>query len=375
MVGWPDRRIIDLVGSEHPIIQAPMANVSGVDLCVAAAEGGALGSLPCGQLTPDQVREQVAEVRTRIDAPINLNFFSFEMPEMADDSKWRKVLRPYYIKFGISELQASALRVPFDEAYCAVVEELRPEVVSFHFGLPGEAMLERVRAAGAVVIGCATTVAEAFFLDRCGVDAIVAQGYEAGGHIGRFLEGDPREAVGLFALLPQVIETVSVPVIAAGGIADGRGVAAALTLGASAVQVGTAYLRSPESFLPEGHKDMLGKRPTIVTNIYTGGLARAVRGRLIDEIGPVRGEAPPYPLAAAVTAPLFRAALEQEDYEFLPSLAGQNAALAEHRPAAEVTRKLAADALAILHGDGVKADTHGNRSGPSVHGQLPLVDP
>ena len=375
MVGWPNRRIIDLVGSDHPIIQAPMANVAGVDLCVAASEGGALGSLPCGMITADQVREQVAQVRTRVDAPINLNFFCFAMPAAVDDIKWRKVLRPYYIKFEIPEPQAAALRMPFDEAYCSIVEEVRPEVVSFHFGLPGEALLERVRATGAVILGCATTVAEAFFLDQCGVDAIIVQGFEAGGHSGRFLDGDPREALGLFALLPQVIETVSVPVIAAGGIADGRGIAAALTLGASGVQVGTAYLRSPESFLPEGHKDMLGMRPTIVTNIYSGGLARAVRGSLIDEIGPIRGEAPPYPLAGAITLPLFRAAIEQADYEFLPSLAGQNAALAETRSAADITRKLAAEALAILQRNGVKAGDNGDRPRPGIHGQLPLVDP
>ena len=375
MVGWPDRRILDLVGTEHPIIQAPMANVGGVELAVAAAKGGALGSLPCGMITPEQVREQVAEFRAQIDAPINLNFFCFAMPAMADDAKWRKVLRPYYVKYGIPEPQAAALRMPFDEAYCAMIEEVKPEVVSFHFGLPSEALLERVRASGAIILGCATTVAEAFFLDQCGVDAIIAQGYEAGGHTGRFLDGDPREVLGLIALLPQVISAVSVPVIAAGGIADGRAVAAALTLGANAVQVGTAYLRCPESFLPDGHKDMLGKRPTIVTNIYSGGLARAVRGRLIDEIGPIRGEAPPYPLAGAVTLPLFRAAIEREDYEFLPSLAGQNAALAEYRSALDVTRKLAEEALAILGADGLKADRDGDRSRSGVHRQLPLVDP
>jgi nitronate monooxygenase len=352
-----------------------MANVAGVDLCVAAASSGALGSLPCGMIAPEQAREQVAEVRQRVDAPVNLNFFSFAMPPASDDREWRKVLRPYYVHFGIPEPHAAALRMPFDEAFCAIVEELRPEVVSFHFGLPDEPLLERVRASGAVVLASATTVAEAFFLDQCGVDAIIAQGFEAGGHIGRFLDGDPREALGLFALLPQVIDAVSVPVIAAGGIADGRSMAAALTLGASAVQIGTAYLRCPESFLPDGHKEMLGKRPTVVTNIYSGGLARAVRGRLIDEVGPVRGEAPPYPLAGAVTLPLFRAAIEHDDFEFLPSLAGQNAALAEYRPAAEVTRKFASEALAILGANAVKAEGDGDRSRPGVHRQLPLVDP
>jgi len=366
MVGWPDRRFLDLVGTKYPIIQAPMANVAGVDLCVGAAKAGALGSLPCGMITPDQVREQVLEVRRQVDAPINLNFFCFDLPAASDDREWRKVLRSYYVHFGIPEPEATALRMPFDEAYCAVVEEVKPEVVSFHFGLPTELLFERVKATDALVFGCATTVDEAFFLDQCGVDAIVAQGFEAGGHAGRFLAGDPREALGLFALLPQVVATVRTPVIAAGSIADGRGVAAALMLGASAVQVGTAYLRCPESFLPDGHKEMLRKRATIVTNIYSGGLARAVRGRLIDEIGPIRAEAPAYPHAGAITLPLFRAALEQEEYDFLPSLAGQNASLAQALPAVDVTRVLAEEALAILNHEIEVQD--GNRPRSGIHG-------
>jgi nitronate monooxygenase len=348
MVGWPDRRLLDLIGCEHPIIQAPMANVGAVDLCVAAARGGALGSLPCGMITPERVREQVADAREQVAAPINLNFFSFAMPEPVDDSKWRELLRPYYRKFGLSEPDAAALRLAFDESYCAVIEELRPEIVSFHFGLPKSHLTSRVRDSGALIFATATSVAEAVFLEGCGVDAIIAQGFEGGGHSGRFMGADHREALGLFALLPQVVAAVSVPVIAAGAIANGPAVAAALTLGASAVQVGTAYLHCPESFLPEGHKAMLRERPTIMTNVYSGGLARAVRGRLIDEIGPIRAEAPPYPLAGALALPLFRAALEQGDYAFMPSLAGQSAPLGEALPAEELTRKLAADALAIL---------------------------
>lgn len=348
MVGWRDRRFLDLVGTEHPIIQAPMANVAGVDLCVAAARAGALGSLPCGMITADRAREQVAEVRQKVAAHINLNFFCFDMPEPIDDTKWRDLLRPYYQKFDIPEPSAAALRQAFNEVQCELVEEVKPEVVSFHFGLPDEALLDRVRSTGAVIIGCATTPAEAFFLEECGVDAIIAQGWEAGGHTGRFLGGDPREALGLFALLPQVVETVAVPVIAAGGIAGGRGVAAALTLGASAVQIGTAYLSCPETYLADGQKEMMHKRATVMTNLYSGGLARAVRGRLVDDLGPVRGEAPPYPLAGAVSLPLFRAALEKGDFEFMPTLAGQNASASYEIPAEELTRQIAADALAIL---------------------------
>ena len=348
MVSWPNRRFADLVGTEHPIIQAPMANAGGVELCIAAAEGGALGSVPCGMLSPDQIRDQVGAVRTRSGGPLNLNFFCHHMPGQIDDSAWRALLRPYCDEFGIHDLPPAPLRLPFDDASCAEVEQVKPEVVSFHFGLPEPSLIERVKQSGATVIGCATTVDEADWLERRGVDAIIAQGFEAGGHTGRFLGSDPAEAMGLFTLLPQIVDAVRVPVIAAGGIADGRGIAAAVALGASAVQMGTAYLHCPESLLPQGLKDMLKRRPTVFTNIYSGGLARAVRGRLIDELGPVRDEAPPYPLAGALTMPLFRAALERADYDFLPSLAGQSAALGRPLPAAELTRKLAADALAIL---------------------------
>jgi len=348
VVSWPDRRFTDLVGTEHPIIQAPMANVAGVELCVAAARAGALGSLPCGMISPERIREQVQAVRDQVDAPINLNFFAFTMPPPADDREWRELLRPYYAHFDIPEPQAGALRAAFDDQYCAVVEELRPEVVSFHFGLPEARLLDRVRASGAVILGCATSVAEAAFLLRHEVDAIIAQGFEAGGHAGRFLGADPSETLGLFALIPQIVDVVWVPIIAAGGIADARGISAAFALGASAVQVGSAYLHCPECFLPEGHKKMLQRRPTVITNIYSGGLARAVRGRLIEEIGPIRSEAPPYPLAGAVSLPLFRAAIEQEDYEFMPSLAGQNACMGFEEPAERFTRQLIADALAIL---------------------------
>jgi nitronate monooxygenase len=229
-----------------------------------------------------------------------------------------------------------------------MVEETRPEVVSFHFGLPGRQLFDRVKATGATILSSATTVAEACWLEQRGVDAIIAQGFEAGGHTGRFLQSDPAEAIGLFSLLPQVVDAVAVPVIAAGGIADGRGIAAALALGASGVQLGTAYLSCPESLLPDGARDILTTRPTLMTNLYSGGLARAVRGRLVDELGPVRSEAPPYPLAGAVSGPLFRAALERGDFTFMSMLAGQSAALGRALPAAELTRRLAAEALAIV---------------------------
>ena len=347
MVGWPDRRWLDLSKTEQPIVQAPMAGGGAVELCIAAIGGGALGSLPCGMLSPEQVREQVAAVRAQTSGPFALNFFCHSMPSEIDDRAWCELLRPYYAEFGVEPGNGGALRLPFDDDMSRVVEEVRPEVVSFHFGLPEEQLLDWVKRTGAVIVGNATTVEEARWLEERGADAIIAQGFEAGGHTGRFLRSDPAEAMGLFALLPQVADAVSVPVIAAGGICDGRGIAAALTLGASGVQVGSAYLHCPESLLTDGQRTMLRERATLFTNIYSGGLARAVRGRLVDEIGAIRSDAPPYPLAGAVTMPLYRAAVQRGDVELLPNLAGQSAARGTPLPAAELTRKLAADALAM----------------------------
>jgi len=348
MVGWPDRRWLELAGTEHPIIQAPMAGAGGVELCSAATEGGALGSLPCGMLAPEQVREQVGHVRSRVSGPINLNFFCHTMPEGIDDRAWLRLLQPYYEEFGVDSSNGGAVRLPFDAAMAEVVEEIGPGVVSFHFGLPETALLDRVKAAGAIVVGNATTVEEARWLEARGADAIIAQGFEAGGHTGRFLGGDPAEALGLFALLPQIADAVRIPVIAAGGIGDGRGIAAAMILGASAVQLGTAYLHAPEAQISDTHRAAFSDGRTVFTNLMTGGLARGVHGRLVDELGPVRGEAPPYPLASAALAPIRKAAEARGEYGFGPMWAGQAAPLGQALPAAELTRKLASDALAIL---------------------------
>jgi nitronate monooxygenase len=348
MVGWPDRRFLELVGSELPIIQAPMAGAGGVPLCLGAMDGGALGSLPCGLLSMEQISEQVAAIRARSDRPFNLNFLCHTMPEAADDSAWRALLEPYYDEYGAEPGKPGAFRMPFDEAACAAVEEVRPKVVSFHFGLPDERLLRRVKESGAIVIGNATGVEEARGLEERGVDAIIAQGWEAGGHTGRFLpaSGDPP---GLFALLPRVVDAVEVPVIAAGGIGDARGIAAAFALGASAVQLGTAYLHCPESAISAAHRALLASgEPTLFTNLLTGGLARGFAGRLVREIGPVRAEAPPYPLAAVALAPIRAAAEAKGEYGFGPLWAGQAAALGEALPAAALTRKLAAEALALL---------------------------
>jgi len=325
-----------------------MGGAGGVELCAAAIRGGGLGSLPCGMLSPGEVEDQVAAVRSKADGPLNLNFFCHPMPGDADEAAWRALLQPFYAEFGVMPGNGGPMRLPFDDASCSAVEAIRPAVVSFHFGLPAPALLERVRATGAAIIGNATTVEEAGWLEERGADAIIAQGWEAGGHSGRFLGADPAEAMGLFALLPQIVDAVDVPVIAAGGIGDARGIAAAFLLGASAVQLGTAFLHAPEATISAAHRSRLADGHTLFTNLMTGGLARGVHGRLIDEVGAIRPEAPPYPLASTALAPIRAAAEELGEFGFGPMWAGQSAAMGEPRPAADLIATLAAEALALL---------------------------
>jgi nitronate monooxygenase len=244
------RELLDRIGIEHPIVQAPMAGAATVELVVAVSEAGGLGSLACALLEPEEIRAQVEEIRSRTSRPFNLNFFCHELPvsDPARAARWRERLAAYRGELGVgSESPAMPLLEPFDGSTCAVVEELAPPVVSFHFGLPADGLLSRVKSAGCLVLSSATTVAEARWLEQKGCDAIVAQGLEAGGHRGMFLAADPTGQVGTLALVPQVVDAVGVPVVAAGGITDARGIVAALALGASAAQMGTAYLLCPES--------------------------------------------------------------------------------------------------------------------------------
>lgn len=351
MTQWPDRRILDLFGIDLPIIQAPMAGSSTPEMAVAVSAAGGLGSLPAALLSPEQLRNAVGTIHGATDWPFNLNFFCHTPPadDPARDLAWRAALAPYYVELGLDtvSIPGGPGRAPFNDAYCAVVEETRPAVVSFHFGLPSASLVERVKLAGAKVISSATTVAEAVWLEAHGCDAIIAMGAEAGGHRGSFLDLDMAGQVGIFALVPQVVDAVRVPVIAAGGIADGRGVAAALMLGASAVQVGTAYLFSPEARLAPGYRETLETSRddnTRITNVFTGRPARGVANRLVREQGPLSDIAPDFPNAAFALAPL-RA---KSPADFGNAWSGQAARLAAHLPAGELTRKLAGDGLALL---------------------------
>ncbi len=353
---WPDRRILDLFKIELPIVQAPMAGAMDWELPAEAAAAGALGSLPCAMLNASQVREQMARIRARTSKPINLNFFCHAPPALSNarEARWRERLAPYYRELAIdpSAPIPSSNRAAFDDSMCDIVEEARPEAVSFHFGLPEPRLLDRLKAGGFLIMGSATTAAEARWLEERGVDAIIAQGFEAGGHRGIFLtqdiSADLARQVGTFALMPQVVDAVKVPVIAAGAITDARGIAAAFALGAAGVQIGSAYLWCPEARISAPHRAALQSAHddgTAVTNLMTGRPARGIVNRVMRELGPISDVAPEFPLAAGALAPLRAKAEAQGTGDFSPMWAGQAAGLGRALPAGELTRTLAAEAL------------------------------
>src|ERR1700675_990865 len=316
---WPDRRLLELFKTEFPIVLAPMAGVMDAELVIAAAQGGALGSLPCAILPVEKAREQVNIIRQRVSAPVSMNFFCHKAID-ADPKReagWKQRLAPYYKELGIDPAAAvnAANRAPFDAAMCELVEQLKPEVVSFHFGLPDPALLKRVKGAGCIVMSSATIVKEAIWLEENGADVIIAQG------------------------------------VAAGGIADGRGIAAAFALGAAGVQIGTAYLRCPESRVSAPARIALAQAlddSTVITNVMTGRPARGVANRVMREVGPISPDAPAFPHAATSLAPLKAAAEKLGRVDFTNLWAGQAVRLGRDMAAAELTRVLARAALARL---------------------------
>lgn len=354
MQQWPDRRLLDLLKIEIPIIQAPMAGSDSIALARSVSSTGALGSLACALLSPDGVREAMGALRHEMTRPFNLNFFchTMEAPDAAAREKWKSFLRPHYERWGlnIETVAESRLRLPFDEETCAVVEEVKPEVVSFHFGLPTPNLVDRLKRHGMKIVSSATSVREAKWLESRGCDAIIAQGIEAGGHRGQFLETNIATQAGLFALLPQVTDAVSLPVIAAGGIADARGVVAAFALGASGVQLGTAYLFCPEANVSPLYRRALEHvvdNGTVLTNLFSGRPARGILNRYLLESGPISDAALAFPYAATLVAPLRAASERARSVDYMQLWAGQAAGLTKSMPANQFTRNLAADVLSF----------------------------
>jgi len=351
---WPDDRFIKLSGIDLPIIQAPMAGAALSDMVVAVSESGGLGSLACALLSMEQARTELETIRRRTSHPFNANFFCHQLPrqDSAREMKWRRRLEAYYVQLQADDTSTStSTRAPFDDKMCDLVEEFHPEIVSFHFGLPNKNLLLRVRNAGSKILCTATSVDEARWLEDQGCDAIIAQGFEAGGHRGIFLTDDVSTQIGTMALVPQVVDAVKVPVIAAGGIADARGISAAFALGASAVQLGTAYLYCPEAKISPLHRQALKvtkDNETAITNVFTGRPARAIVNRIMREVGPMSDVVPDFPLAAASVAPLRTISETAGSADFSPFWSGQTARLGRELPAAELTKQLAAETLKKL---------------------------
>lgn len=341
-------RITEALGIELPIIQAPMAGVQGSALAIAVSNAGGLGSLPCAMLSAQDMQRELSAIREQTARPYGVNFFCHEdpAPDEAREAGWRALLEPYYKELGLDPTasQAAPARRPFSPEAAELLSYFKPPVVSFHFGLPSAELVQRVRSWGAKVLSSATTVDEARWLEANGVDVIIAQGYEAGGHRGTFLDGSVAEQMGTFALLPQIVNAVRVPVVAAGGIVDAVTVSSAFSLGAAGVQAGTAYLLSPEATTSRMHRAALKEERashTQLTNLFSGGVARGIPNRLMRELGPINPAAPAFPLASGALAPLRAAAERTGSGDFSPLWAGQNTTRCTELPAARITRDLA----------------------------------
>ena len=352
---WHDRRLLDLFGIEHPIIQAPMAGPGSPQMAIAASEAGGMGSIPAAMLTPETLRGELQIVQQGTGRPINVNFFVHEdpRPDAAREAGWRKRLEAYYRELGLAADTGknAPTRAPFTAAMCDVVLEFKPRLVSFHFGMPDPALVKRVKDAALLVISSATTVEEACWLEDHGCDVVIAQGNEAGGHRGMFLNDDIARQAGTMALVPQVVDAVTVPVIAAGGIGDGRGIVAALALGAAGVQIGTAFLLAAEAKTSPLHRAALKQandNSTTLTNVFTGRAARGIVNRIIREIGPMSADAPAFPLAAEATQPLRGPAEAKGSTDFTSLWSGQAPTLARELPAGELVAAMVRETEAAL---------------------------
>jgi nitronate monooxygenase len=349
-----NKGILELLGIQFPIIQAPMAGADSPDLAAAVTASGGLGSLACALLSAEQTRDGVAAIRKQTSGSLNLNYFCHSMPTNATgfESEWKNLLRPHYERLGldVESVQPGVLRMPFDAPAADLIEELAPQVVSFHFGLPETRYVARLKACGIRILSTATSTREALWLEAQGCDAVIAQGSEAGGHRGMFLEHDADAQIGTLALVAGVTAAVKIPVIAAGGIADARGIYAAFALGAGAVQLGTAYLFCPEANISPLYRAALARATdadTVLTNLFSGRPARGIANRFIRDCGPMAASAPPFPLAGHLVGPLKAASQRAGSEDYLQMWAGQGAGLCRSMPAGTLTQTLADEVRAL----------------------------
>ncbi len=343
--------LAQILGVAVPLIQAPMAGVQDHRLAVAVCAAGAVGSLPCSYLGHEQLRAEIAALSTAASTPYNVNFFCHPLPapDAAREQAWRTTLHPFYTAFAVEPPTATTVpRATFDAEVVAILRAFRPPIVSFHFGLPDRALLAALKDWGATIVSSATTVAEARWLEAHGADVIIAQGWEAGGHRAMFLTSDLTTQLGTFALVPQIVAAVRRPVVAAGGIADERGIAAALALGASGVQIGTAFLLCDEARTSAPHRAAIQRDDahTAVTNLFTGRPARGVENALMRALGPLRADLPAFPLAAGALVPLRAAAEAQGRDDATPLWAGQNRSGCRTVSATTLVQELAAGFVA-----------------------------
>jgi nitronate monooxygenase len=330
-----------------PVIQAPMAGVQDAVLAAAISNAGGLGSLPCAMLKPDALATELTRLSAMTDKPFNVNFFCHKTPivRAQQHREWQQCLSKYFDELGVElpDETGGAVREPFGEEAMSVLEQFKPAVVSFHFGLPDRKQVAHIKAWGGTVISSATTVEEAVWLAEHGADAVIAQGLEAGGHRGSFLTQDMTTQTGTLALVPRICAAISIPVIAAGGIANPQSAVAAIALGATGVQAGTTFLLCSEASTSPLHRAALASNAshhTALTNVFTGRPARSIVNRLVREIGPMATRATAFPSAAGLVSTLRAAAEVRDNDDFTPLWCGQNATGCREESAAQILHRL-----------------------------------
>jgi nitronate monooxygenase len=351
---FPATSLAKLFNIDYPIVQAPMAGgPTTPELVAAVSSAGGLGSLAAGMLAPDAIRQGAAEVRRRTKKPFAINLFILEKPHPAADQVVGalKLLEPFRNELGLPP------GTPL-EKYCEdpaeqfeAVLEAAPAVISFTFGILTSDQIAKFKNRGSLVVGTATTVAEAKAWEKAGADAVCAQGSEAGAHRGTFLGDFVGALIGTMALVPQCVDAVRIPVIAAGGIMDGRGIAASLMLGAVGAQLGTAFMRCPEAGTASVWKDAVRcarDDQTRVTRVYSGRAARGIVNDFMQRMLPLEGEIPPYPIQNALTGEIRRTAAKANRPEFMSLWAGQAASLSREMHAADLVVALVTETIAAL---------------------------